>query len=151
MFKSKIEVTGLKAAQDFIEGVNKKLINPAPEVQETKAYLLRKVKQRIRERKNPAGGYWAARKPPTGSWPLLRKSGALYNSHEADISVKNGNIEIDIFATGNAAKYAAVHNNGMRIRNRAGRFTKMKKRQYAWLKAAEKQEIARDIWANGFV
>ena len=29
---------------------------------------------------DPAGNPWARRKPPTGSWPILRKTGRMYGS-----------------------------------------------------------------------
>ncbi len=29
---------------------------------------------------DPAGNPWARRKPPTGSWPILRKTGKMYGS-----------------------------------------------------------------------
>ena len=32
---------------------------------------------------DPAGNPWAKRKPPTGSWPILRKTGRMYGSATA--------------------------------------------------------------------
>lgn len=49
---------------------------------------------------------WAARNPPTGTWSLLRKSGALWQS------IRITEVTNDHVTVGSDRKYAAVHQFG---------------------------------------
>jgi hypothetical protein len=42
------------------------------------------IAEEFSERRDPDGKAWRARKAPTGSWPLLRKTGAMYGGRRIE-------------------------------------------------------------------
>lgn len=138
-----------KQFRQYIEAIQKRLIDPGYELARTKDIILANIKDHFDKESSPVGK-WRPRKDKRtwGKWPILDKSGALKNSIRANIITSGKELSIQFSAEGEPKKYAMVHNNGMRIRNRAGRFTKMPKRQFAWISAQAKEEI-RQVWIKG--
>lgn len=150
---SRIDVTGVKEVERYLEAIRKRFINPASEIDSTIKYVQKTIiPQRFEEQKNPLGQPWKpSQRVLKHGGKTLTKSGQLRRSLQAIVSTDQRGINIAFSATGEAAKYASVHNNGMRIRNKSGRFTQMPKRQFAFLTSKEKQVIIRDIWIKGLL
>lgn len=148
MFNSEVKIDD-KDFRNYIEGVKKKLINPRYELSRTKDIILADIKNHFDKESSPVGK-WTRRKDPKthGKWPILNKSGALKNNIDAEIGIRSDGIKLKIYVNGEANKYAAVHNNGMRIPNRGGGLTKMPKRQFAWLSRQAKEDITQ-VWIKG--
>lgn len=149
MFTSKIEVKNLPEVQNYFRAAKNHLINPRFELYQVEKYIKREIfPKRFNEQKKPAGGKWKpSKRVILKGGKTLTDTRALRNSMTAkSVIVGSGKLNINMYAQGEPRKYAAVHNNGMRIRNRAGRFTKMPKRQFAWLSMSEKEKIIYDIF-----
>jgi len=67
--------------------------------------LLDLVDEGFEQEQSPAGSRWARRKPPTGSWPLLNKTGAMRGSIYASVL----GAQIILHA---GADYAGYHQSG---------------------------------------
>lgn len=63
------------------------------------------IDERFEARADPSGARWEARKPPTGSWPLLEKSGRMRKSYHVAATTTG-------VAITNAAPYAGFHQTG---------------------------------------
>jgi len=135
--------------RQYVEAINKKLIDPGYELSRTKDLLLANIADHFKNEQGPVGK-WTRRKDKRtwGKWPVLDKSGALKNSIDGKVFIDAKGSKVQITIDGEPAKYARVHNNGMRIRNRSGRFTKYPKRQFAWISAQTKEDI-RQVWIKG--
>jgi phage gpG-like protein len=149
---SRVDMTGHDEAMLLINAIRDKLIDPSAEIQGTADYYEKTIlPRRFDEQKHPSGNPWKPSKRVIkhGGKTLtntrnLRNSLKAYpkvTSTGAEVEIKSNNAEI--------AKYAALHNNGGRIKNRGGKLTTMPKRQYAWASKEEKQIIIRDIWIKG--
>lgn len=153
MFKAKIETKNLEQVEGFFKNATAQLNKPSPKSRDNIfKYMDNTVfPRRFNETKNPAGGQWkkSQRVLKKGGYTLTDKS-FLRNSMYSEIDiVKPGLLNIEQFAKGKLqAIKAAVHNNGLRIRNRSGRLTKMPKRQFAFIKKAEKEEILTRLYLD---
>ena len=135
-------------AKQLLKAIEQRLINPAYEVQHTAIAIEAEIEDHFNKEMGPAGR-WRPRKDPRGTWKILSKSRALRRGLKAVTSIKPNGISVEVVPSQETAKYAYVHNNGLRIRNRSGRFTAMPKRQYVWVSARVKKEIA-ELWSRGF-
>lgn len=149
---SRVDMTGHQEALQLLDAIRKKFIDPSAEIKGTAEYYEKTIlPRRFDEQKHPSGNPWKPSKRVIkhGGKTLtnkrnLRNSLKAYpvvTSTGAEMTIKSNNAEI--------AKYAHVHNNGGRIKNRAGRMTTIPKRQYAFATEPEKQIIIRDIWIKG--
>ena len=145
--RSQIEFND-EAAKQYLKAIQDHLINPAYEVQQTAIAIESEIEDHFNKEMGPSGR-WRPRKKPTGDWKILSKSRALRRGLKPVTTIKPTGISIEVIPSAETAKYAYVHNNGLRIRNRSGRFTAMPKRQYVWVSSKLKKEIA-DLWSRGF-
>ena len=63
------------------------------------------VDERFEERAEPSGSAWEPRKPPTGTWPILEKSGRMRKSYHVTATTTGIKVE-------NSTKYAGYHQTG---------------------------------------
>lgn len=150
MFKAKLEVKGVKQVNQYFNGAVNHLINPAYELAQVTRYMENTIfPKRFNDEKNPAGGKWkpSVRVLLNGGKTLTDKRDLRNSMRAKGTILGGGRLDIDMYAKGklNSIK-AAVHNNGLRIRNRGGGLTKMPKRQFAFITRSEKEKIIYDIF-----
>lgn len=63
------------------------------------------IDERFDARADPSGQPWEVRKPPTGSWPILEKSGKMRKSYHVAATATG-------VAVTNPLPYAGVHQKG---------------------------------------
>ena len=63
------------------------------------------IDERFDERSDPDGNRWAPRKQPTGTWPILEKSGRMRKSYHVGATTTGVKVE-------NSQPYAKVHQTG---------------------------------------
>ena len=63
------------------------------------------IQNQFDERRAPNGSAWAPRKPPTGSWPLLERSGAMRRGFK--VIATSAQLQIH-----NSTDYLKYHQNG---------------------------------------
>lgn len=160
---SRIDFSGDKEALRFLDAVRKKLINPEAEAKSTALYIEKTIiPRRFEEQKNPTGSPWkpsqrvlagtTKRKGlPNYGNKTLTMTGALRHGLKPNIKINSGNVDISFIPSGDTAKYAYIHNNGGKFRNRSGKYSWMPKRQYAFTTQKEKMIIIRDIWVKGLL
>ena len=86
----KIKVTGLpKFNEKFFED----------SIPEMERLLLKELKLLWKKEKDPDGNPWKPRKDPTGTWPILYKTGKLQKTAEVFIS-KNGSMTAKVVPYG---------------------------------------------------
>lgn len=153
MFTAKIEVKGLKEVENYFKAALDRLIDPSYELAIVAEFVEREIlNRRFNEEKNPAGGRWkpSQRALKDGGKTLTDKRDMRRRMRAFGRIIKSGLININMDATGKLNRIKAhVHNNGLRINNRAGRKTAMPKRQFAWLSKKEKEQIIYDIFLRG--
>lgn len=150
MFKAKLEAKGVKQVNQYFDAAVKHLINPAFELSQVTRYMETTIfPKRFNDEKNPVGGKWkkSQRVIKHGGKTLTDKRDLRDSMRAKGTILGGGMLDIDMFAKGklNSIK-AAVHNNGLRIRNRGGGLTKMPKRQFAFITKSEKEKIIYDIF-----
>lgn len=65
------------------------------------------IDERFEARADPSGAPWEVRKPPTGTWPILEKSGRMRKSYH--VTATTTGVRVD-----NGAEYAGFHQTGMK-------------------------------------
>ena len=150
---SRVDFTGDKEALRYIDAIRKKLINPEVEAKATADFIEKTViPRRFEEQKGPTGNPWKPSKRVLKSGgKTLTLSGKLRHGLKPKISINSTGVDISFVPSTETAKYAYLHNNGGRVKNRSGRFTTMPKRQYAYTTAEEKRIIIKDIWVRGLM
>jgi phage gpG-like protein len=63
------------------------------------------VDERFEERAEPNRSAWEPRKPPTGTWPILEKTGRMRKSYRVTATTTGVKVE-------NSTKYAGYHETG---------------------------------------
>lgn len=63
------------------------------------------IDERFEARADPSGARWEARKPPTGTWPLLEKSGRMRKSYHVTATAAGVSVA-------NTVPYAGFHQTG---------------------------------------
>jgi hypothetical protein len=63
------------------------------------------IDERFDARADPSGAPWEARKPPTGTWPLLEKSGKMRKSYHVGATTTGVSVT-------NSRPYAGYHQTG---------------------------------------
>jgi phage gpG-like protein len=148
---SKIDFTGHLEAERLLNGIRNKLIDPAYEARQTANYVEKVViNRRFNEQRNPLGQPWkpSIRAILEGN-KTLTDTRFLRENIRAKISYSSIGPEISFVADGKAAVYGPVHNNGLRVKGRNGKYIQMPKRQFAFITQDEKNIIIRDIWIRG--
>ena len=151
---SRIESSGNKEFETYLDAIRRKLIDPSVEAKATADFVEKTIiPRRFQEQKGPTGSPWrvSQRVRKYGGRTLSKSNTneALRFSIRAKINIASGGVNIDFGIVGPASKYGYLHNNGGRIKNRSGKYTTMPKRQFAYLTVAEKRLIITDIWIRG--
>lgn len=132
----------------LLKSINQRLLNPVKAANQTSIIAAADIQDHFDKEQSPVGR-WRPRKDNLPH-PILTKSGKLRRGLKPVTSIVNGNVAIKFVPSAETKKYAYIHNSGGMIKNRAGRYTYMPKRQYGWLSAQAKEEI-RKAWIKDIV